>query len=63
MIIREVTYGDLKDEITDLQSVIDDYLRLTKEIDVVLNGDDAAEQASLCDILAQLKQLNVQGGK
>lgn len=54
MLIREVTYGDLKDEIADLEDVIEDNRRLTREIDIVLNGDDAAEQASLCDILAQL---------
>jgi len=40
----------------DLQEVIDDYRRLTRELDVALNGDGAAKQASLCDIVAQVKR-------
>ena len=40
----------------DLQEVIDDYRRLTRELDIALNGDGAAKQASLCDIVAQVKR-------
>ncbi len=30
---------------------------LVKEIDVSLNGENAAKQASLCDLVAQIKKL------
>jgi len=39
----------------DLRQAAKDQDRIIREIDVALNGDDAAEQASLVDILAQLK--------
>lgn len=39
------------------QDVIDDYRRLTKDLDIALNGDCAAKQASLCDIVAQVRSL------
>lgn len=41
----------------DYQDVIDDYRRLTKDLDIALNGDCAAKQASLCDIVAQVRSL------
>lgn len=41
----------------DYQDVIDDYRRLTKELDIALNGDCTAKQASLCDIVAQVRSL------
>lgn len=41
------------DKIDALTLVDKDTKRLTKEIDIILNGDKAAEQASLCDIVAQ----------
>jgi len=43
--------------IQDYEDVLADKRRLTKEIDVALNGDGAAEQASLCDIVAQVKAI------
>lgn len=36
--------------------IIADHRRLVRELDVILNGDGAAEQASLCDIVAQLRK-------
>jgi len=42
-------------EIEDYKEVNEDKKRLTKELDVLLNGSSAANQASLCDIVAQLK--------
>lgn len=33
----------------------DDVKRLTRELDVALNGEGAARQASLCDIVAQVR--------
>lgn len=41
--------------IEDYKVTIDDYRRLTRELDIALNGNNAAEQASLCDIVAQVK--------
>jgi hypothetical protein len=34
----------------------DDHKRLVRELDVLLNGDSAAPQASLCDIVAQVRK-------
>lgn len=39
----------------DLQEVLDDKHRLTRELDIALNGDGAVPQASLCDIVGQIK--------
>jgi hypothetical protein len=43
--------------VKDHREIIDDYRRLTKELDIALNGDFAAKQASLCDIVAQVESL------
>jgi hypothetical protein len=40
---------------SDLEEVINDYRRLTKELDDLLNGDSAAIAPSLCDIVAQVR--------
>jgi hypothetical protein len=45
----------LKRDVSELKKVLADKRRLAREIDVAINGDDAAAQASLCDILSQLK--------
>lgn len=46
-----------EDELTiqDYEDVLTDNRRLVRELDVALNGDGAAKQASLCDIVAQVK--------
>ena len=44
-------------DLADMAEVIQDYLRLTKELDVALNGDGAAAAPSLCDIVAQVRSL------
>lgn len=46
-----------KDQLTidDYKEIIEDHKRLVKELDVILNGVNAATQASLCDIISQLK--------
>ena len=73
-VVSEASYQSLRDENTrlaqqvkDLEEVLADKRRLTREIDVALNGEhDAAKQASLCDILSQLKALKrnaLDGGK
>lgn len=47
---------DAKEEIVALREVLDDHQKLVRELDVALNGEDgAAKQASLCDIVSQVK--------
>jgi len=48
-----------KDQLTaeDYEEVLADHRRLVRELDVLLNGEHgAAKQASLCDIVGQLKR-------
>lgn len=40
--------------IEDYERVLADHRRLVRELDVLLNGDGAAKQASLCDIVGQV---------
>ena len=40
----------------DYEKVLADHRRLVRELDVLLNGDGAAEQASLCDIVSQVRR-------
>lgn len=40
----------------DYEAVLADHRRLVRELDVLLNGDAAARQASLCDIVAQVRK-------
>lgn len=46
----EVGYMTAREEV-----VTPDYRRLVHELDVALNGENAAKQASLCDLVAQVK--------
>lgn len=39
----------------DYEEVLTDHRRLVRELDVALNGEDAAQQASLCDIVGQVR--------
>lgn len=39
----------------DYEEVLADHRRLVREIDVMINGDGAAEQASLCDLFSQVR--------
>lgn len=41
--------------ITAHEHVMEDHDRLVRELDVLLNGENAAKQASLCDIVAQVR--------
>ena len=43
--------------IADYEEAFKDHQRLVRELDVALNGAGAAKQASLCDILSQVKAL------
>ena len=43
--------------ITEYEKIIEDHKKFVRELDVLLNGEDgASEQASLCDIVAQVKK-------
>ena len=42
--------------IKDYEAVLQDNRRLVRDIDVAINGDNAAAQASMCDILSQIKR-------
>lgn len=42
--------------IEDYKEALEDKRRLTRELDALINGANAAEQASLCDIVAQVKR-------
>lgn len=43
--------------VQDYEQIFADHRRLVRELDVLINGEDgAAEQASLCDIVAQVKR-------
>jgi hypothetical protein len=41
----------------DYEEVLADHNRLVRELDAALNGDGAAKQASLCDIVSQVKNM------
>lgn len=40
----------------DYEEVLADHKRLVRELDVLLNGGGAARQASLCDIVSQVRR-------
>lgn len=46
---------ELQDGVKAHEEVHEDHNRLVRELDVLLNGNGAAKQASLCDIVAQVK--------
>lgn len=56
--VRESLPTVAGDELTiaDYEAAFADHRRLVRELDVALNGEDAAEQASLCDIVQQVKR-------
>ena len=50
--------GDEALTIADYEEVLADKRRLVREIDVIINGEDgAAKQASLCDLVGQIREL------
>lgn len=50
------SYTETKQYLNDALEVIEDHKRLVREIDIALNGSNAAQQASLCDILGQIEK-------
>lgn len=53
--IASIIESVLTDYHDDLQEVIEDGKRLVRELDVIWNGDGAAKQASLCDMVGQIQ--------
>ena len=49
----------LQARVKELEGVLSDTQRLTKQLDDLLNGVGAAEQASLCDIVSQVKREHI----
>jgi hypothetical protein len=43
--------------IEDYNEVLADHDRLVRELDVIINGENAAKQASLCDIVSQCRNI------
>ena len=50
---------ELLDRISDLEETLEGKRSFTRELDVALNGEDAAQQASLCDIVLQAKNMKI----
>lgn len=48
---------EILQERDELKECLNDVRRLTKELDVALNGDNAASQPSLCDLVGQVKMI------
>lgn len=46
----------------DYEEVLADNHRLVRELDVLLNGENAAQQASLCDIVGQVRSEGIKAG-
>jgi len=52
---RDAKRLDAEARVKELEAVVTDYRRLTREMDMLLNGESgAAPQASLCDIVSQI---------
>lgn len=43
--------------IRDYEAVLADHRRLVREIDSILNGEEVARQASLCDLIPEIRKL------
>lgn len=48
-----------QNKVKDYQEALNDKQRLTKELDVIINGENAAERPSLCDVVNQMKMLKI----
>jgi len=49
--------------VSDYEEVLASHRELVRELDVLLNGDSAAKQASLCDVVGQVAQIVRETGK
>jgi hypothetical protein len=60
-ILMETDRDALAAQVRDLEEVLVDKRRLTRDLDVALHGEDgAAQQASLCDLIEPAKELRAQ---
>lgn len=53
----------LRPEASDYEEVLADHDRLVREIDALLNGGVAAKQASLCDLVPQIKTMTANAAR
>jgi hypothetical protein len=54
---------DIHTVIADYEEVLEDQKSLVRELDVLLNGSGAAQQASLCDIVGQVRAEHIRSKK
>jgi succinate dehydrogenase flavin-adding protein (antitoxin of CptAB toxin-antitoxin module) len=47
----------IKEQVADYEEVQKCHDELVRELDVIINGENAAQQASLCDIVAQMRHI------
>jgi hypothetical protein len=52
--------ADLRQQLADHEEVHADKRRLVREIDVIMHGDGAAKQASLCDLVVPIQKLTAE---
>lgn len=52
-----MTNEKLVEDLKMYRAAYDENFRLTREIDVALHGEDAAQQASLCDLVEPAREL------
>ncbi len=48
---------ELLKTVTAYERVMEDHNRLARDLDVLINGKNPATQASLCDLVAQLRKI------
>lgn len=56
---HKILSGPIEAELTiaDYQEVIDSHKAVVRQIDQIINGENAAPQASLCDLVGQIQEL------
>ena len=54
---RMLLVNEIAEKLNDYEEVLTDHRRLVRELDVLLNGANAAKQASLCDLVAQIPRI------
>ncbi len=56
LLIRKYTKPEPRDEVIAAhEEAYKDHQRLVRKIDIIMNGDNAAQQASLCDLIGQIE--------
>ena len=58
LMLKSHEVARLQELVAQYEEVHADHQRLVRELDVIINGDGAAPQASLCDIVSQMRALS-----